>query len=741
MNHFLTKLGLRAKKDHRVLMVGLDCVGKTTLLYQLKLGEVVTTIPTIGFNVETIPLNDKINCTFWDVGGCDKIRPLWRHYFANTQIVMMVVDPTDRDRWPEFVELFEAILRAEELSSCPFVVVVNKMDCEGAMTLEEVEEKVRGVAKEVGGDGYEESRFSFVPAAATSKEGTRGIIPALLKAVPGPVPETKPNPPTNALPNKSNAMPPVADLLERIKSGKDEPASSDEFLAHFKEGQIVLFDHRAHIRIAFIVLSQALNQGSGVSEATQQFVSTLQTFFAKADRTRIRNTFHLTMTTFWCNMVVLSIMAYSAKLGRPLVGDDFPKFLEENPTLMWSGLWSLHYTKDKLFTKEAAAEFLPPDLKPFPSAILLSQPPKDNLTALTTLEADPNANLSDGEFLKRFLDGSLVRLKDTDLLRIIYLHLVHYHRKQSQRRGAVVLSLLTNLEKQLFTIRGQHPSNPDRYALQFSTTLTYYWVQMISAAIAQIPDSELFRLDFASFWENFSYGRKIDSWTEFYTPALFNSIQARKEFVPPDKKPLPNVITIPSTLLPSVHSQHRDLLTKLARSESLRHEHNDELYVVEIKSGEIKSLTHFEFVRFVWIELVRARKKGERRGIAVDRILEVLEGRPDYKGLTETVFWVHVVTTALCSSSHSSSVDTPSQTSDVDVDSHLADALSKKASIKDLGVVASKAKGFRDFVIEVAPDLASPNLIEKYYSKATLLSAEGRALFVSPDLRPLPAYL
>lgn len=65
-------------------MVGLDAAGKTTILYKLKLGEIVTTIPTIGFNVETVEYKN-INFTVWDVGGQDKIRPLWRHYFQNTQ--------------------------------------------------------------------------------------------------------------------------------------------------------------------------------------------------------------------------------------------------------------------------------------------------------------------------------------------------------------------------------------------------------------------------------------------------------------------------------------------------------------------------------------------------------------------------------------------------------------------------------------------------------------------------------
>ena len=66
---------LFGKKEMRILMVGLDAAGKTTILYKLKLGEVVTTTPTIGFNVDTIEYKN-ITFTVWDVGGQDKIRPL-----------------------------------------------------------------------------------------------------------------------------------------------------------------------------------------------------------------------------------------------------------------------------------------------------------------------------------------------------------------------------------------------------------------------------------------------------------------------------------------------------------------------------------------------------------------------------------------------------------------------------------------------------------------------------------------
>ncbi|KAI3834226.1 hypothetical protein MKX03_030033, partial [Papaver bracteatum] len=88
---------LFAKRDMRILMVGLDAAGKTTILYKLKLGEIVTTIPTIGFNVETVEYKN-VSFTVWDVGGQDKIRPLWRHYFQNTQGLIFVIDSNDRER-------------------------------------------------------------------------------------------------------------------------------------------------------------------------------------------------------------------------------------------------------------------------------------------------------------------------------------------------------------------------------------------------------------------------------------------------------------------------------------------------------------------------------------------------------------------------------------------------------------------------------------------------------------------
>jgi len=136
------------KSEKRILMVGLDAAGKTTILYKLKLGEVVTTIPTIGFNVETVEYKN-ISFTVWDVGGQDKIRPLWRHYYQNTQGIIFVVDSNDRERIDDTSgadnsakEELHRMLAEDELRDAVLLVFANKQDLPNAMSVNEVTEKL-----------------------------------------------------------------------------------------------------------------------------------------------------------------------------------------------------------------------------------------------------------------------------------------------------------------------------------------------------------------------------------------------------------------------------------------------------------------------------------------------------------------------------------------------------------------------------------------------------------------------
>merc|ERR1712098_525187 len=132
---------LFGKRDMRILMVGLDAAGKTTILYKLKLGEIVTTIPTIGFNVETVEYKN-IGFTVWDVGGQDKIRPLWRHYFQNTQAVIFVVDSNDRERVSEARDELARMLNEDELRDAVLLVFANKQDLPRAMNAAEITDKL-----------------------------------------------------------------------------------------------------------------------------------------------------------------------------------------------------------------------------------------------------------------------------------------------------------------------------------------------------------------------------------------------------------------------------------------------------------------------------------------------------------------------------------------------------------------------------------------------------------------------
>merc|ERR1712137_696793 len=120
-----------SKKEQRIVMVGLDNAGKTTILYQVKMGEVVQTTPTIGFNVETV---SRKNVTFsvWDVGGQDQIRGLWRHYFLNTQAVIFVVDSNDQNRLKEARDELWKVLESPELTSAVVLVFANKQDLPNA---------------------------------------------------------------------------------------------------------------------------------------------------------------------------------------------------------------------------------------------------------------------------------------------------------------------------------------------------------------------------------------------------------------------------------------------------------------------------------------------------------------------------------------------------------------------------------------------------------------------------------
>ena len=127
-------------KECRVLMLGLDAAGKTTILFQLKLGQVVESVPTIGFNVEQVEYKN-IKFNVWDVGGQDKIRPMWRHYYPNTDALIFVVDSSDKARIDKAKEELQKMLEEEEMKDAVLLIFANKQDI-AVMDIKEIIDKL-----------------------------------------------------------------------------------------------------------------------------------------------------------------------------------------------------------------------------------------------------------------------------------------------------------------------------------------------------------------------------------------------------------------------------------------------------------------------------------------------------------------------------------------------------------------------------------------------------------------------
>ncbi|KAG9345666.1 hypothetical protein JZ751_008810 [Albula glossodonta] len=129
--------GLFGTREMRILILGLDGAGKTTILYRLQVGEVVTTIPSA---------------------------PYWRCYYSNTDAVIYVVDSSDRDRMGISKSELVAMLEEEELKKAILVVFANKQDMEQAMTPTEV-------ANALGLPALKDRKWQIFKTSATKGTG------------------------------------------------------------------------------------------------------------------------------------------------------------------------------------------------------------------------------------------------------------------------------------------------------------------------------------------------------------------------------------------------------------------------------------------------------------------------------------------------------------------------------------------------------------------------------------------
>ncbi|XP_003739728.1 ADP-ribosylation factor-like protein 5B [Galendromus occidentalis] len=168
---------LFSNEEHKVVIVGLNNAGKTTILYQFLMGEVVHTSPTIGSNVEEVVWKN-IHFIMWDLGGQESLRATWNTYYTNAEFLIVVVDSTDRERLHLTKEELWKMLSHEDLTKASVLVYANKQDVKGCMSPTEISQQLNLTA-------IKKHRWQIQACCALTGEGlTQGLewITAQLKS-------------------------------------------------------------------------------------------------------------------------------------------------------------------------------------------------------------------------------------------------------------------------------------------------------------------------------------------------------------------------------------------------------------------------------------------------------------------------------------------------------------------------------------------------------------------------------
>lgn len=134
---------LRQKeRELRILILGLDNAGKTTIVKKFSGEDIDTISPTLGFSIKTLEhRNYKLN--IWDVGGQKSLRSYWRNYFESTDGLIWVVDSADRRRMDDCKEELKNLLVEERLAGATLLVLANKQDLPGSLSAKEIQEHLQ----------------------------------------------------------------------------------------------------------------------------------------------------------------------------------------------------------------------------------------------------------------------------------------------------------------------------------------------------------------------------------------------------------------------------------------------------------------------------------------------------------------------------------------------------------------------------------------------------------------------
>ncbi|KAJ6781333.1 hypothetical protein PWT90_03453 [Aphanocladium album] len=664
--------------ERRVLLMGLDCVGKTTILYRWLLGEIVTTIPTIGFNVETVKHPAGFAFTMWDVGG--------------TTLIFL---PGDVERFEEQVDMLRRSMNEDELRDVPVLVLLNMQDRLKPEEKDAVMLKTKTEYENLATSYRRRAPvkiFDYPDFSATAIENPSIVLDEvvnMLKGKQGDVP-SKPHDEKSSAATPSKTSADISDVERAKTMAEADGMSASEFWTAFEDGSLAPWDHYNHLKSGFFVLIEAFEKGNSVLDAAEIFIRHLERL-REGNPQRFRNTTHRTMTIFWLVQLQVAAVNYINSLpsARALQREDFKNVLLHSPQLTDGRLWREHYSKEVLFTPEAKERWCLPDLRPLPAVASTKRQRPELGPPATTADVD------------RLIGFALTVVKCTI--------------SSKARRGPIVKAALAALQSSTMRERIVSPAIPP-----YSETQAYFWVQIVHAAIATATSADTGSSGSQSWNGSVEsltlpafktlFGLTGDEWREHYTAKLWDSLPARMQFQPPDKKPLPNVIVLHDKS--SVSAARVAMVESYAAEKEPRAEMpgaKDLAVMAAVLLQELEdglASDHGSMLQSLFDLLYAsdemkqdANLHRKRRSLAIAKALDLSCAGAD--GLTQRMFWVQQVL---------------------------------------LGLELCQGTDFGSFVRR-NPYLAYEELPLVYYSPILWASHEAEEVFIAPDRRPLHSRL
>ncbi|CAI4212309.1 unnamed protein product [Parascedosporium putredinis] len=499
--------------------MGLDASGKTTLLYKLKGVDVTHTIPTIGFNVEDIDHSK----------GCDKIRPLLRHYIVPGTFVVYLHDCSAYLAWQEeSFSLLRDFMATLVDYGCVYVsVVMNKQD--------QLPSK----------PGRPPSKRILRLPGLSALHGDR--IYDILDDLHTSLAERTKTRAAEASTTDTAQEPSTEELVRRATLANSMMGDADEFWRAFLRADIPLWDHHTHLRAGYAVLLEAFAVGDSVLTCTGTFMAHLERLKA-TNPDRFRNTAHrdppysLTQAYFWIQIFHHARVSLEAAKGAATATEGLPVQISALTFEAFTALlrvssddWKRYYSPKVWESVAARMEFQLPDLKPLPNTLLA--PPLDNVREARERMVE---SISLGRAFRR-------EMPSEDDLAVMAAILVGEVGDANREPGAIVshAELALHLYHRLVKRPRAHPiSSSDGVAVALElagpyaagVTAKMYWVREFISAVASRHRGEDVP-SFAQFiggWPRLAYEQLP---LMHYSSELWESDQAARGFVPPDLMP------------------------------------------------------------------------------------------------------------------------------------------------------------------------------------------------------------